>query len=239
MDTKTVKALNSLNQKFYQTVYNEFDTSRQKAWDGWLELLPIIWQLPDNPRALDLGCGNGRFGEFLEENLLNLSYTGMDQDDHLIASAKRRVASGTFYKGDLLKAADISQISGSFDFISLIAVLHHIPSLEARKQLLTRVVKKIKPGGYLLFTAWQFLEIQALKSRVIEWKNYPDIDIEQIEKNDYLLDWQRGQHAVRYCHWIDRKEIEELTAPLSLTKVDQFYADGKEGMSNIYVVLQK
>jgi SAM-dependent methyltransferase len=239
VNKKTIQQLADINKTFYQTISSEFDATRQKAWDGWLQLLPEIWKLPQDGRVLDLGCGNGRFGEFLAEYRPDLKYVGFDQDPHLLKRARQLVPKGNFLEGDILSKIDLGQIEGKFDLITAIAVLHHLPSFEKRQQVLKNLATKLSSQGLMIFTAWQFLSIEALSKRVLDWGSYPDIDQNELEPGDYLIDWQRGEHAIRYCHLIDRKEIEALIEPLHYTKVDQFFADGKEGKSNIYVVLRK
>jgi SAM-dependent methyltransferase len=239
MNQKTIAQLNDLNTQFYQQIGQEFDQTRLKSWNGWLNLLPYIWKLPQPLSMLDLGGGNGRFGEFVSQKAQIEHYVNVDLNQTLLNAGKRRVNNGRFISGDLTQASTFKQIAGTFDLVSLIAVLHHIPSQELRAQLLKRAATFLKPGGLLIFTAWQFMSIPTLVERIIPWEKHLDVDQHQLEKNDFLLDWQRGQHAIRYCHLINRHEIEELIEPLSLTKVDQYFADGKEEKSNIYVVLQK
>jgi SAM-dependent methyltransferase len=239
MNSKTATQLNEINQHFYKTVWSEFDGTRQQPWEGWSKLLPFIWELPQPLRVLDAGCGNGRFGEFLSEHLAELHYTGIDRNPQLLTAGRKNLTKAKFMELDLTDSEALKTIDGSFDLIVLMAVMHHIPDFRQRVSLLKRLKQKLTKGGLLIFTAWQFTDIPALKERIIPWDNYPQINIEQLEENDYLIDWQRGEHAIRYCHLIDRKEINQITQALSLTKVAQFFADGKEGKSNIYVVLKK
>ena len=85
------------------------------------------------------------------------------------------------------------------------------------------------PGGWLAFTAWRFIESQGLRSRIQPW----DSDI-KVEAGDYLLDWRRGERALRYCHYIDEEEHAELIAAAGLRVVDDYREDG--GL-NRYTVL--
>lgn len=239
MNHKTADQLNHINQQFYQTVFDSFDSTRQKPWMGWVQLLSHLWQLPQPLKVLDVGCGNGRFGSFLAQHIHEIQYTGVDNSADLLSAARKTFPQGKFQQLDLMNLDELDKLQQSYDCIVLIAVLHHIPGASNRIQLLKKLRQKLNSGGLLLFTAWQFLSIEALKNRVISWDRYSEVDQSQLENNDYLLDWQRGEHAVRYCHLIDRNEIDELISALSLTKVAQYYADGKENKSNIYVVLQK
>src|SRR4051812_21279538 len=91
MDDSTIRYLNDLNHRFYETVAAEFDATRQTAWQGWHQLIPYLM-----PRltVLDVGCGNGRFGVFLADRLgsANLHYHGIDSSVALLASASIALA---------------------------------------------------------------------------------------------------------------------------------------------------
>lgn len=239
MKQAIIDTLLSLNKQFYETVEFEFDGTRKKPWDGWYKLLPQVWQLSTASTILDLGCGNGRFGEFLLHYMDMATYIGIDQNETLLKIAKNKIPSGQFFALDITDNQSLKSVEAKADIISLIAVLHHIPSFHSRATLLKTCSQKLRKGGLIIFTAWQFLSIEQLKNRVVDWGVVQEIDQGDLETHDYLIDWQRGQHALRYCHLITAKEIEELTGPLQLTKVAQFFADGKDGKSNIYVVLQK
>ena len=59
-------------------------------------------------------------------------------------------------------------------------------------------------------------------------------DTEKLEKNDYFLDWRRGERAIRYCHAYKTEEVEKLfdTTPLQLQAT--YRADGRENGVNSY-----
>jgi SAM-dependent methyltransferase len=64
--------INLLNKDFYEIIADSFDTSRQFAWTGWLELWQDYLQQDLESgvfKVLDLGCGNARFYDFLRERL--------------------------------------------------------------------------------------------------------------------------------------------------------------------------
>lgn len=235
----TRKYLHQLNHDFYLKIASEFDSTRQHPWEGWLQLLPYLWDTPQPFQIADIGCGNGRFGTFLEEFGFEDQYLGVDFSEGLLKEAKKRLPHAVFRQHDISQLTFFNS-GESVDIICLFAVLHHIPGYDQRLALLKYCVQHLKKEGLLIFTAWQFLEIEALVKRIVPWEKLSgDIDLSEIEKDDYLLDWQRGQHAIRYCHLIDRQEISQLVEALQLMKVTQYYADGKNGKSNIYVVLQK
>lgn len=66
MDATTIARLNAINRDFYRVAADDFDQTRGAAWPGWERLLPHL-RVPLS--VLDVGCGNGRFGVFLAQNL--------------------------------------------------------------------------------------------------------------------------------------------------------------------------
>src|SRR5262245_42228416 len=90
MDEATIARLNGINREFYQTVADEFDMTRGKAWPGWSRALPSIQAVAHAPAltVLDVGCGNGRFGVFLAQRLkLPVDYHGIDSNAALLDHA--------------------------------------------------------------------------------------------------------------------------------------------------------
>src|SRR5664279_1541814 len=91
MDDLTIRTLNDLNRRFYETVAAAFDATRQTAWQGWDQLVPY---LKPPLTVLDVGCGNGRFGVFLADRLgkANLHYHGIDSSAILLERARHSLA---------------------------------------------------------------------------------------------------------------------------------------------------
>ncbi|MBC8100170.1 MAG: class I SAM-dependent methyltransferase, partial [Armatimonadetes bacterium] len=56
---------------------------------------------------------------------------------------------------------------------------------------------------------------------------------------DYLLDWRRGERALRYCHHVDDAELGALVAASGLSVVASYYADGESSTLNAYRVLYR
>src|SRR4051812_3977149 len=91
MDEATIQRLNAINRAFYQTTASEFDATRGQSWPGWDRLIP---HLKTPLSVLDVGCGNGRFGLFLREQLTGpLTYTGLDNNPALLEAAQQALAS--------------------------------------------------------------------------------------------------------------------------------------------------
>ncbi len=39
MDETTIRRLNEINRRFYETVAADFDATRQTAWSGWEDII--------------------------------------------------------------------------------------------------------------------------------------------------------------------------------------------------------
>lgn len=109
-------------------------------------------------RVLDVGCGDG----LLLQRLLPVAdeVVGIDTDPAPVERAKVRVAGrgiATLLVGDVL--TDRRLTPGSFDVITCVSTLHHLPLEPA----LTRLAELLRPGGTLLVvglsanrTAWDW-----------------------------------------------------------------------------------
>jgi SAM-dependent methyltransferase len=105
------------------------------------------WLLDQVPvhceHALDVGCGDGWLAKRLAERVTQV--TGIDLSAPMIQHA-RQAAAGlpnlTLEVGNLL---DHPLPEAGFDFVSAVAVLHHLPFEPA----LTRLAALLRPGGVL------------------------------------------------------------------------------------------
>lgn len=252
MKKTVIKQLNVINQNFYQTVTEPFSNSRSYYWQGWNKLVPYVQELTKDRtriKILDVGCGNGRFGLFLREQIPEdyIQYVGVDNSDKLLAIAKKQYEpfrmEPKFITLDLvdclLNDTLVEKLSEYHaHFISLLGVLHHIPSLELRQKLISDLGKILIRNGYLAFTTWNFMESEKLKKKIMSPEKV-EINKEELEPHDVILDWQRGLTAYRYCHYTDKNERRELIKNSGLNEVSQFTADGKTGKLNTYVVLKR
>lgn len=229
MDSETQGRLNQINREFYRRVAADFDASRQKAWPGWERMLAVV-DLPLQS-VLDIGCGNGRLARFLAERQAGaFTYIGVDSNAELLTYARCQPAR---VKLELIEQDVIlgSLPARSAQLVALFGLLHHVPGSERRRDLLRAAAACVAPGGWLALAAWRFYEQERFRRRILPW---PD-DI-AVERHDYLLDWRRGERAMRYCHYIDDEEHAALIAASGLPVIADYRADG--GL-NRYSVLRK
>lgn len=108
-----------------------------------LEQLPMARKR--SLEVLDAGCGTGLCAEFLKP--YSKSLHGADISVPMLEKAKKRKVYDWLTRTDLNEAATIP--SGPFDLIVLADVLIYFGNL---KPVLTPLVKRLKPGGWLLLT---------------------------------------------------------------------------------------
>ncbi len=242
MDKPTARHLNAINRAFYEATASDFHATRGSAWQGWLRLLPHVG---GGLRVLDVGCGNGRFGVFLADNARTpLVYHGLDNNAPLLNLARAALAGradveAVFREYDLiehmLSSPRVAIADEPFDLVVLFGVMHHVPGHENRLRLMRALADCVKPGGLLAFACWRFYEQVRLRDRIVPW----DSDLaSQVEPGDYLLDWRRGTHALRYCHHVDDAEHAALIAASGLREIERYRADGETADANLYSLLR-
>jgi tRNA (uracil-5-)-methyltransferase TRM9 len=252
MNEAVIRKLNQINQDFYQSAAQSFSSTRQQPWHGWeqvLEALPASFK-QKKLRVLDLGCGNGRFGQFLAEEQLTFEYLGADQSLELLKVAEEQLQNSlsenslTLQKLDLVeeliqKKPLFSNDLGQFDLIVLFGVMHHIPSMQLRQELLQQLLALLTQNGVMVVSFWQFDRNPQLFARRIDPVQVLGTEGSEIEPGDYFLTWEREVSATRYCHLANAEEQHTLMNTLSNDVLRTFQADGKSGHDNEYWVVQK
>lgn len=237
MDAETRRRLNVINRDFYATVAAEFDQTRGQPWRGWE---PILAHLPaaDPLRVLDVGCGNGRFGVYLAESLPNrqIDYHGVDNAAGLLARAEESLAALANVHMRVENRDVVEQFPdvGSYDLIGLFGVIHHVPGADYRREFMRALAARVAPGGLFALAAWRFYEYERFRERIAKMPD--DLTSEQ---HDYLLDWRRGETALRYCHYVDDGEHRALVEASGLSEIATYRADGHTNDVNRYSLLRK
>lgn len=232
MKAETAAKLKAINAKFYSQAAAEFSNSRQYPWAGWERSWSLLKNTPES--VLDLGCGNGRYYKFLQRKLNSFSYLGIDSSQELLNFAAAQNPQAEFLLLDLTQPLKLER---TFDLIVAFAMLHHIPDIKVRKELLSSAFNLINSGGVLIFSLWMFLDFPRLKSKVVDWHGH--ISDQLLEAGDYLLSWGKDPISLRYCHYFDETEQAELLKDIDYKKLETFFADGENKKLNKYFLLFK
>ncbi|MEV7149872.1 class I SAM-dependent methyltransferase [Streptomyces sp. NPDC093084] len=116
------------------------------CWNHNVHYHPVVLDaVPDGCRsALDVGCGDGLLAAGLATRAA--SVTGVDRSPEMIRHARKRDVprNVTFLEGDFLDGALLAE--GGYDFVSAVAVVHHVPFDDA----IGRLTGLVAPGGRLV-----------------------------------------------------------------------------------------
>jgi tRNA (uracil-5-)-methyltransferase TRM9 len=234
MEPQTAQRLLDLNRDFYSGFAGSFAQTRAAPQPGFKRLLDY---LPDPCRTVvDVGCGNGRFGLFLQDNDLDISYTGVDFTDEFLQLAGATIT-GTFLTRDISRPGFL-QDEAKFDLGVCLATLQHIPGQANRAAVLREMAGHLVENGRIFLSNWQFAHSARQRRKIVPWEE-AGLQPGEVEPGDYLLTWQRDGRGLRYVHLIDHEETAWLAAEASLCIVEEFRSDGREGDLNLYSILAK
>ncbi len=241
MDSSTANLLINLNKQFYQTFASQFSATRERLQPGVIRILDTI---PLDANILDLGCGNGELARELGLRGHQGRYLGLDFNVELLDIAREgclEFPNIAFSQADLSDPNWNSQftISNSqFNIIVAFAVFHHLPGRELHLQTLKKAHSLLAPDGRLIHSNWQFLNSPRLKARIQPWDSI-ELQPGQVDPGDYLLDWRRGGHGLRYVHHFGAEELEGLAKESGFSVLEAFHSDGQEGNLGMYQVWQR
>ena len=240
MNSTVAARLIELNRDFYTRFGDSFSATRQRIQPGVRRVLEM---LNGDEDILDLGCGNGWFARELAERGHRGTYLGVDFSLPLLRDAESYAGgfSTKFMEVDLTQLSVISDQLSVTDYWSLItsfATLHHIPSRQLRLNILQTVRQLLKPNGHFIHSNWQFLNSEKLKSRIQDWSK-AGLSPNDVDPNDYLLDWRSGGEGLRYVHHFDETELAELAQATGFQVRDVFYSDGETGNLGLYQIWRR
>lgn len=255
MRYETITKLNAINLRFYRQRADEFSRTRRRPWAGWHRVAEAIERhrqvRSGRLSVLDLGCGNGRWGFYLGERLGRaFKYCGVDISRPLLREAEEWLADGPAHvvlkNLDLVAGRSLAEVLGParFDIITVFGLMHHLPGYQARRRLVQRAARLLRPGGSLWLSSWRFADVERFQLRVLSWREYnrfadDPIDVGDLDRGDVLLRWgrDRSRASVRYCHAADDDELARLVRASGLEARQRFRADGQDGGLNLYLEL--
>jgi SAM-dependent methyltransferase len=252
METDTISKLNFITQEFYTRVAPYWNDNPDYFWAGWedmVQYLPVACDL----NLLDLGCGNGRFANFVDSKMVfeSATYLGLDSDQWYIHKAGKMFANlarvkTKFEKQDFLVSGLDSLRSNHYDLVTLFGLLHHIPSRVKRLDLMREIYDLMPASAVLVFTLWNFTGEERLKKRIVDLNSdYGQqvcdqfgLDKSDLEAGDYILDWVKYVTAYRYAHYFGEDEIDSWRQ-LGFREASSYLHDGRFSLRNKYFVWVK
>lgn len=234
MNSSTAQKIIELNRDFYTRFGAEFSSTRQRLQPG---VKRILDSLRGDESILDIGCGNGELARELTRRDHHGSYLGVDFSPPLLSAAAHSHSFPVkFMQADLSSntwARDFEL--STFNRVFAFAVLHHIPSVEMRLNILRTVCSLLKEDGEFILSNWQFLNSEKLKARIQTWDR-ANLYVNEVDEDDYLLDWRSGGNGLRYAHHFSGGELSALAEQVGLRVSASFLSDGASGNLGLYQI---
>lgn len=217
----------------YDSISKKFSQTRKHFWRGLEYLRDYAGK---GSTVLDYGCGNGRLLELIGD-VPNLEYHGLDTSGKLIEFASQQYSA----PGRHFSKIDPSQTSLAFEdnffnTIYSIAVFHHFPSEEYRKQIASQFYRTTSDGGYIIVTVWYLWQRKYLKNILTNWFDKVK-GKSKLDWNDCLISFtdNDGKKFQRFHHAFTKRELADLFAGAGF-KIEQCeIVDGR----NIVLVAHK
>lgn len=239
MDAVTAARLIGINQDFYTRFGGSFSATRRRLQPG---VRRVLDGLDGDESILDLGCGNGELARELARRGHRGPYLGLDFSLPLLkeAEVQREGFTARFVKADLTKlsANELVMESGKWKVVAAFAVLHHIPSIEIRLDILRTVHGLLREDGRFILSNWQFLNSEKMRGRIQDWSKV-GLSPADVDPGDTLLDWRSGGEGLRYVHHFGEGELSALADSSGFTIRHTFFSDGEGGNLGLYQIWER
>lgn len=232
MRTSTARQLLRLNRDFYDTFATDFSASRSRLQPGIMRALAALRPYDS---LLDVGCGNGRVLTASQRYAPGSQYLGVDFSRQLLLQTDIQPHCDFIY-ADLTSPDWDAGLPGSFDAAVCFSVLHHIPSPCRRLRLLREIKTALQPGARCALSVWEFLELPRLRRKIVPWEKV-GLTEAAVDPGDYLLDWRRGGHGLRYVHHFEDDTLNALCTRAGFHVDESFRSDGENGTLANYMLL--
>lgn len=200
----------------YDSFATTFSNSRKNH--PWPELDAIIEDMRKQgyTSVLDVGCGNGRFLEEIQNKELNIwGYLGIDSSKWMIAEARKLHPNHQF---EVIPMESLHQLSNTkYQALLFLASFHHLKTRESRIETLKQAKELLAPNGRIYMTNWNLLE-QEKYTESHRWNGDYDIKI--------------GEFS-RYYHGFTVAELAELFEEAGLEVVENRVFEGGRNIVSI------
>lgn len=189
-----------INRQFYDSMAEEFSQTRSTIWEEFKSLGEYF---QDGGRVLDLGCGNGRFCDLLIGQNEEIKYFGVDNSENLLKIARQRYPQWQFV---LNNGITLPFTENFFHKILCIAVLHHLPSRELRREFLREAYRVLEPGGLIVITTWHLWQNQMHWPVLLRYAWLKLTGRSKLDWGDFYKPW--GEKGIRFFHNFTSNQLQ-------------------------------
>jgi len=200
-------------KRAYEAIAEEFDQSRKTQWNEFEYFKKYI---TNNAKILDLGCGNGRLFDVLNEK--KVDYIGIDASSSIIDKARINYPNAEFKLGDM---ANLDFPDENFDAVFAVASFHHIPDKKLRNHVLSEVNRVLKPKGIFIVMVWNLFQWKYIKAFISSILSFIIHFGFKYSWNDLWIKW--GDYPIRrYYHAFLPSELSSYFKN-NKWKIEEFY----------------
>lgn len=139
-----------INQETYECIAHEFSDTRAYVWQCVKDFIKNNIDQKNNskPLILEIGCGNGKNMEYLNNNV-DCNIIGIDNCSNFIKICQKK-------RLNVLNCDSHSMpfMDNSFDYILCIAMFHHLLKPEDRDATFHEILRVMKSKSYGILTCW-------------------------------------------------------------------------------------
>lgn len=157
MDISTVDSFGKEWSKFNQFSPEEI----QRIGDTYFDITTPEQINKESTRALDVGCGSGRWGLYIADKVKSLEC--IDPSDAVFV-AKKNLSHLDNVRVSKASVESLPFSDESFDFVFSLGVLHHIPDT---KLAIKNCTSKLKSGGTFLVYLYYNLDNRSVTFKII------------------------------------------------------------------------
>jgi SAM-dependent methyltransferase len=166
---------------------------------------PIRWVPPDAGSLLDVGCNVGAFLGFCREVYPGLRLAGVEVSAEAIEAARREVPEADLHRAG---AQTLPFADESFDCVTCIEVLEHIPETD-RRAALAEMRRVLRPGGRLVLRTPHAGAFAALDPNNIRFR-FPGLYAQLVGRGGRDSGYDGWDHGVVWHHHFTREELLNL-----------------------------
>jgi SAM-dependent methyltransferase len=149
--------VNDFGTEWEEFQFDSYDLDILKeTWNQYFDIFP--WEdIPENAEGFDMGCGSGRWAQFVIPKVGRLNCIDPSSAIHVAESNLNKYDNAFFFKETV---EECSLENESQDFGYSLGVLHHIP--DTQKAIKDCAIKLKKGAPFLLYLYYDFEDKPAL-----------------------------------------------------------------------------
>jgi ubiquinone/menaquinone biosynthesis C-methylase UbiE len=233
MKDRDIEKILSDLESGYDLIADKFSGTRAFMWRDLGFVKDLV---KPGDRVLDFGCGNGRLAGFLEGDYKE--YVGVDISPKLINIAKQKYSNekARFIKVHPVKSSlrEVSAEGGQFnrvklplednyfDIIFSIAVFHHLPSREYRKQIAKELYRVLQPEGKLVVVVWNLWQRKFWKYHLKNLGGLGKLGKTGLNWRNIYIPFKDNEGNIfrRYHHAFTKRELGKLLEKSGFENLD-------------------